>query len=66
MAWPGLFSQLELDRSARLPLTDRRSLDCVAVRCDVLDFDGHHITAAEFAVDCQIEHGEVSGAAFDH
>ena len=40
--------------------TVARSLNCVAVRCDVLDFNVQHITAAEFAVDRQIEHGKVS------
>src|SRR5262249_25118734 len=63
---PRLLSQLKLDRSTRLPLADRCAFDCVAVRRNVLDFDGHHVTAAEFAVDRQIEHGEVSGATLDH
>jgi hypothetical protein len=59
-------SVIELDRSARLPLPDRRALDWVAVGWNILDFDGYDITAAEFAIDRQIEHGKVSSATFDH
>src|SRR5262252_19471 len=63
---PRLIRQLELDRSARLPLADRRAVDRVAVRRNVLDLDGDNVAAAQLAVDRQIEHGEVSGAALDH
>src|ERR1700722_19232928 len=34
-------------------------------RSDILPPEGDDITAAELAIDCQIEHGEVANAAFD-
>src|SRR5690242_20790081 len=61
-----LVCQLELDRAACLPLADRRAVDRIAVRRNILDLDGDNVAAAQFAVDRQIEHGEVSGAALDH
>jgi hypothetical protein len=63
---PCLLGQLELDCPSGLSLPNRCSLNCVAVRRNVLDFEGHHIAAAELAVDGQIEHGEVTDPALDH
>jgi hypothetical protein len=34
------------------------------VRRDVLDLDGDDITVAQFAVDRQVEHGEVARSPF--
>src|SRR5262249_18162728 len=50
---PGLFCQLELDWPSRLPLPDRRTRDRVANRRHIFDLEGHHVAAAEFAVDRQ-------------
>src|SRR5689334_17865094 len=61
-----LVCQLELDRAARLLLAGRRAVDRIAVWRDILDLDGDNVAAAQFAVDRQIEHGEVSSAALDH
>src|SRR5215471_3155507 len=61
-----LVRQLKLDRAACLPLADCRAIDRIAVRRNVLDLKGHHIAATELAVDCQVEHGKVSGAALEH
>src|SRR5216684_4088243 len=63
---PCLLGQLELDWPSGLSLPNRCSLNGVAVRRNVLDFEGHHIAAAELAVDGQIEHGEVTDPALDH
>jgi hypothetical protein len=35
------------------------------IRRNVIDPEGHHIAAAEFAIDGQIEHGEVTDPALD-
>src|SRR5262245_34138690 len=63
---PGLFSQLELDRSSRLPLPHRRTLNRVARRRHVLDLEGYDVTATKLAIDCQIEHRAVSAATLNH
>src|SRR5262245_6300227 len=63
---PGLFGQLELDRPPRLALPDGRPLDRVPGRGDIVDLESHHVTAAQLAVDREIEHGEVSGATLNH
>jgi hypothetical protein len=63
---PGLFTQLELDRLSRFPLSNRRALHRVAIWCHVLDLESHHVAAAQLAVDGQIEHGKVPDAAVDH
>src|SRR5215475_15135847 len=63
---PGLFGQLELDRPPRLALPDSRALDSVTGWGDILDFERHHVTTAQLAVDREIEHGEVSDATLNH
>jgi len=37
----------------------------VAAGSDILDPDGNDVAATKLAVDCQIEHGEVTNSAFD-
>ena len=46
---PCVFGQLELDRPPSLPLPNRRAFDRVAVGCDVLDLESHHVAAAQLA-----------------
>jgi hypothetical protein len=55
----GLLGQLEPDRPARLPLTDRCAIDGLPVRSNVLHFQTNHIAAPQFAVDGQ-EHGQLA------
>jgi hypothetical protein len=45
--------------------TPRTTIRDVSARSDVLDLDCDDVAAAELAVDCQIEHGEVPSAAFN-
>jgi hypothetical protein len=46
-------------------LPDSCAIRCVPAGSNILDPDGNDVTAAKLAVDRQIEHGEVGGAAFD-
>jgi len=41
-------------------LADASSIGCQAARGDVLDLDVDHITPAQLAVDCKIEHRQVA------
>jgi hypothetical protein len=52
---PGLFGDLEPHRPAGLLLADRRTLNGVSVRGNVLDFESNDIATAQFAVDGEIE-----------
>jgi hypothetical protein len=49
-----LVGQLEADRTTCLPLPHGGAVGGVAVRRDVLDLDGDDITAAQFAVDFEV------------
>ena len=53
----GLLRQLEFYRPSRLPLPNRCTVDRVAIRRNVLHLEGHHIAAAQLAIDRQVEHG---------
>ena len=64
LLWIGVLPALVV--VSRLPLADRRALDCVAGRRHVLDLEGEHVTTAKLAVDRHIEHGEPSSPALDH
>jgi hypothetical protein len=55
----GLLSDFELNGTARLPLADRRSIECVSVRCDIVDHQVHDITSTQLAVDREIEESQV-------
>src|SRR5215467_6034624 len=57
-----LVRQLELDRTSRLLLPNRRPIDGVSPRGDIVHLKGNDITAAQLAVDGQVEHRQVSGA----
>jgi len=61
----GSFGQLELDRSACLLLPHGRSINRVTTGRDVVDPERHDITAAELAVDCEIEQGKIADPAIN-
>jgi len=61
----GLFAQFKSDWPSRLLLPNRCAIRRISAGGDILDSDGDDITAAKFAVDCQIEHGEIPSAPFD-
>jgi hypothetical protein len=56
----GLVRQFELYRAPCFPLADRSTVESVAVRRDIGDFDRHDIAATQFTVDRQVEQGEVA------
>ena len=58
----GLLGYLEPDWAPRLPLPNGCSVEGVAVRCHVLYTDGNDVAAAQFAVDGEVEQGEVACA----
>jgi hypothetical protein len=60
-----LLRQFESHRPAGLLLAHAGSVDRDALRRDVLDPEAHDVTAAELAVDGEIEHGKVAGAALE-
>ncbi len=55
----GLLGDLELDRSAGLPLAHSGSIDGVPLRRDILHLEVHHVTAPQLAIDCQIEERQI-------
>src|SRR5262245_58386032 len=61
----GLLRQFEPNRSAGLPLAHRGPSEGISVRCNVFDFQGYDIAAAQFTVDRQVEHRQVPGSALD-
>jgi hypothetical protein len=54
-----------VDRSAGLLMAYGCAIRGVSARGDIVDFDRYDIAATKLAVDRQIEHGEVSDAAFN-
>jgi hypothetical protein len=56
----GLFGDLEADRAAGFLLAHRGALHCVAMGCDILDFQANHIAAPKFAVDSEIEQRKIA------
>ena len=61
---PGRLGQLELHRPLRLSLDDHGSgQDLIGVH-HVPHPQAHQITAAQLAVDCQVEHGQVADLMF--
>jgi hypothetical protein len=61
----GLLGQLELDGVTSLLLDDHGSLFHRVTREDVADPQSHEITAAQFAVDSEIEQGQITPFALD-
>src|SRR5450631_4092362 len=61
----GLFAQFKSNGPSGFLLPDRCAIRGVAAGSDILDPDGHDITPAKLAIDCQIEHGQVASATFD-
>ena len=59
----GLLSDLELHRTAGLLLNDGRAVTHPAADADIVDQQPHEIAAPEFAVDREVEQGEVAGSA---
>jgi hypothetical protein len=55
--FPCLLGQFEPDDTSGFPLSDTGTGDGGAMRCDILDLDAHDVTAAELAVDSEVEHG---------
>jgi hypothetical protein len=55
-----LFCQLEPDRLTRFLLPHSGTFDCISIWRNVLDFESDDITAAQLAVDCEIEHCEIA------
>ena len=61
----GLLGQFEPDGLPGLLLPHRRPIDCIPVRCNILDLEGNDIAATQLAVDGQIEHRQVAGSPLD-
>jgi hypothetical protein len=61
----GLFGEFEPNRTAGLLLPHRGTVERISRRGDILDLEGNNITATQLAVDRQIEHRKIAGAAFD-
>jgi len=61
----GLLAQFKSDRSPGFLLPHRCAIRRVSASGDIFDPDGNDITATKFAVDCQIEHGQIASAALD-
>ena len=59
----GLLGNLELHRPARLLLDDGRAVTDPTADADIVDLQPAEIAAPEFAVDREVEQGEVAGSA---
>jgi len=59
----GLLGDFEANRAPGFLVPDGGALDGVTVGRDVLDFEAHHIAAAQLAVDGEIEQGKVAHLA---
>jgi hypothetical protein len=57
---PRLFRQSKPDRPTGLLLPHCDAIDSMSARCDVFDPKCDDITTPQLAVDCQIEHRQVS------
>ena len=60
-----LFGQLEPDWAASFLLPDRRAVESVAIRGDVIDAYSHDVTASKLAVDREVEQGEIARSPFN-
>jgi hypothetical protein len=61
----GLLGDLELDRSAGLPLDHRGAVPDSAPDAHVVDLEPHEATAPQLAVEGQMEQSEVASALFE-
>jgi hypothetical protein len=59
---PALFRDLELNRTARLVPDNRCSVSQVSAGGDVIDPNADEITAAQLAVDGEVEHRQIAFA----
>jgi hypothetical protein len=57
---PRLLGQFETHRPTRFPLAHVGAVDCVAVRRHIIDTQCDKIASAQFAIDRQIEEGQVA------
>jgi hypothetical protein len=57
--------QFELNGSACFLLSDSRSIRGIAIRRDIINFEGHEIATTELAIDSEVEERKVPNAAFD-
>lgn len=57
-----LLGDLEPDRKAGLVLPNGRSVDSVAVWCDVIDPEAYYIAATQLAIDREIEERQIPRA----
>jgi hypothetical protein len=60
-----LLGQFKPDRSTGFLLPDRRAVQTVPVRGDVIDPYRHDVTAPKFAIDREVEQGEIAGSPFE-
>ena len=60
-----LFAQFKSDWPSCFLLSDRCAIRRVSAGSDILDPDRDDVTAAQLAVDRQVEHGEVPSTTFD-
>jgi len=60
-----LFRQLEPDWAASFLLPDRRAVESVPIRGDVIDAHRHDVTASKLAVDREVEQGEIARSPFN-
>src|SRR5919106_2908501 len=57
-----LLGDLEPDRKTGLALPNGRAVDGIAMWCDVLNLEAHHVAPAQLAIDREIEERQVPGA----
>jgi hypothetical protein len=57
-----LLGDLEPDRKTGLALPNGRTVDGLSIWRDVLDFEAHHVAAAQLAINCEIEERQVARA----
>jgi hypothetical protein len=58
----GLLGDLELNRLARLLLDNGSAVSDPAAGTNIVHLQPHEIAASEFAIDSEVEQGEIAGA----
>src|SRR5579871_3172445 len=61
----GLIGQLEFDRPPSLLLPHGRAIDRIATWSNIFNAQGDDVTAAQFAIDREIEQGKIAHTLFD-
>ena len=61
----GLFGNFELHGPTCFLLSHHGPVHCVSMGCHIFDFEGHNVATAKFAINRNIEEGQVAMPSLD-